>query len=202
LHRRLGYDLVKVYSRLTPPVFDRLAEGARRAGLPIAGHVPWSVALDHAVDAGMRSIEHMTGVVAALQAADSPVAGRGDGRWRDRDIDHVDEARIAGLVQQLAAHHAFMVPTRVVMDPWAPAAEVRDRLAQPEMRWVPPCNRALAEPRPDDAEDLDRDRRTLALYDRVLGALDAAGAPIATGTDPATRSSSRGSRGIASSSTW
>ncbi|HEX3482254.1 MAG TPA: amidohydrolase family protein [Kofleriaceae bacterium] len=183
LHRQLGYDLVKVYSRLAPPVFDRLADGARRAGLPIAGHVPWSVALGHAVDAGMRSIEHMTGVVAALQAADAPVAGRSDGPWRDRDIDHVDEARIAGLVQELAAHHTFMVPTRVVMDAWAPAAEVRDRLAQPEMRWVPRCNRALAEPRPDDAEDLDRARRTLALYDRVLGALDAAGAPIAAGTD-------------------
>jgi imidazolonepropionase-like amidohydrolase len=184
LHRRLGYDLVKVYSRLAPPVFDRLAEGARRAGLAIAGHVPWSVTLGHAVDAGMRSIEHMTGVVAALEAADSPVAGRSDGPWRDRDIDHVDEARIAGLVQQLAAHHTFMVPTRVVMDPWAPAAEVRDRLAEPEMRWVPPCNRALAEPRPDDAGDLDRARRMLALYDRVLRALDTAGAPIAAGTDP------------------
>jgi imidazolonepropionase-like amidohydrolase len=184
LHRRLGYDLVKVYSRLTPPVFDRLVEGARRAGLPVAGHVPWAVALDHAVDAGMRSIEHMTGVVAALQAADAPVGGPGDGPRRDRDIDHVDEARIVGLVQQLAAHHTVMVPTRVVMDPWAPAAEVRGRLAEPEMRWVPPCNRALAEPRADDAEDLDRARRTLALYDRVLHALAAAGAPIAAGTDP------------------
>jgi imidazolonepropionase-like amidohydrolase len=184
LHRRLGYDLVKVYSRLMPPVFDRLAEGARRAGLPIAGHVPWSVALDHAVDAGMRSIEHMTGVVAALQAADAPVAGRSDGPWRDRDIDHVDEARIAGLVQQLAAHHTFMVPTLVVMDQNAPAAEVRRLLAGPDMRWLASSERALSEPRPDDAEGLDRARRTLALYDRVLGALDAAGAPIATGTDP------------------
>jgi len=184
LHGRLGYDLVKVYSRLAPPVFDRLVEGARRGGLPIAGHVPWSVALDHAVATGMRSIEHMTGVVAALQAADSPVAGRSDGPSRDRQIDHVDEARIAGLVQQLAAHHTFTVPTRVVMDSWASAAEVRDRLARPEMRWVPPCNRALAEPPPDDAEDLDRARRTLALYDRVLRVLDAAGAPIAAGTDP------------------
>ncbi len=61
LHRRLGYDFVKVYSRLAPPVFDRLTEDARRAGLPVAGHVPWSVLLDHAIDAGMRSIEHMSG---------------------------------------------------------------------------------------------------------------------------------------------
>src|SRR5262249_12521426 len=56
LHRRLGYDLVKVYSRLTPPMFDRLAEGARRAGLPTAGHVPWSVALGHAVEAAGRRL--------------------------------------------------------------------------------------------------------------------------------------------------
>jgi imidazolonepropionase-like amidohydrolase len=183
LHRRLGYDFVKVYSRLAPPVFDRLAEGARRAGLPVAGHVPWAVPLDHAVDAGMRSIEHMTGVVAALQAADSPVAGGTDGPSRGRQIDHVDEARIAGLAQQLAAHHTFVVPTRVVMDQDAPAAEVRSLLAGPEMRWLTPSERALSEPGPDDAEELDRSRRTLALYDRVLRALDAAGVPIAAGTD-------------------
>ncbi|HEX3761223.1 MAG TPA: amidohydrolase family protein [Kofleriaceae bacterium] len=184
LHRRLGYDVVKVYSRLAPAVFDRLVEAAGRAGLPVVGHVPWAVPLEHAVDAGMRSIEHLTGVVAALQAADSPVAGRSDGPSRASQIDHVDEARIAGLAQQLVAHHTFMVPTRVVMESWAPAAEVRRLLARPELRWLPASERALAEPGPDDADDLDRGRRTLALYDRVLRVLDAAGVPIAAGTDP------------------
>src|SRR5262249_12060808 len=119
----------------------------------------------------------------ALQAADSPVAGRSDAASRDRQIDHVDEGRIAELVQQIAAHHVFMVPTRVVMDRRAPAAEIQALRARPEMRWLPPCERALCAVRPDDPEELDRSQRELALYDRVLRALAAAGAPIAAGTD-------------------
>jgi hypothetical protein len=51
------------------------------------------------------------------------------------------------------------------------------------MRWLPPWERVLAEPGPDDPEDLDRSRRTIALYGRILHALDEAGAPIAAGTD-------------------
>lgn len=183
LHRRLGYDFVKIYSRLSLEAFDRLIEDARRDGLRVVGHVPRAVPLAHAVDAGMASIEHMTGFVAALQAADSPVAGRTDGPSRARQIDHVDETRLPALARQLAAHGTFAVPTRSVMDHDGSAAEVRARLAAPELRWLPPCERALAEPGPDDADDLDRSRRGIALYDRALRALDQAGAPIAAGTD-------------------
>ena len=183
LHRRLGYDFVKIYNRLSPEVFDRLAADAARDGLAIAGHVPWEVPLDHAVNAGMRSIEHLTGFLAALQAADSPVAGATDRVSRAKQIDHVDEARLAALVERVAAHHTFDVPTLGVMDSAGSAAEVRDLLARPEMRWLPPWERALAEPALDEPEELDRDRRRIALLGRIVAALDRAGAPIATGTD-------------------
>jgi imidazolonepropionase-like amidohydrolase len=186
LHRRLGYDFVKIYSRLSPEAFERLVADAARDGLAVAGHVPWAVPLDRAVDAGMRSIEHMTGFVAALQAAGSPLAGRIDRASRAQQIDHVDEARIAALVQRVAAHRTFDVPTLGVMDADRGAAEVRDRLARPEMRWLPPWERALSAPGPndgDDAAELDRDRRRIALLGRIVAALDRAGAPIATGTD-------------------
>jgi imidazolonepropionase-like amidohydrolase len=184
LHRRLGYDFIKIYNRLSPEVFDRLVAGAARGGLAVAGHVPWAVALAHAIDAGMRSVEHLTGFAAALQSTASPVAGRTDGPSRARQVDYIDEARIAPLARQLAAHHAFAVPTLSVMDQLRSEAEVRAMLAQPEMRWLPPWERALAEPGPDDPEDLDRNRRRLALNDRVVRALDEAGAPVAAGTDP------------------
>jgi imidazolonepropionase-like amidohydrolase len=184
LHRRLGYDFIKIYNRLSPEVFDHLMAAAARARLPVAGHVPWDVPIEHAIDAGMISIEHMTGLIAALQAADSPLAGRTDRASRALQIDHVDEARIGPLVQRIAAHHTFEVPTRAVMDQFASAAEVRARLALPEMQWLAPRERVIAEPRPDEPDEIDRDRRRLALFDRVLRALDQAGAPIATGTDP------------------
>src|ERR1043165_7978024 len=121
---------------------------ASRARIPVAGHVPWGVPLEHAVDAGMISIEHMTGFVAALQAADSPLAGKTDRASRALQIDHVDEARIAPLARRIAAHHTFDVPTLAVMDQLGSAASVRARLALPEMQWLPPRGRALAQPGP------------------------------------------------------
>ncbi|MBL8265832.1 amidohydrolase family protein [Steroidobacter sp.] len=64
-----GFDLVKVYSTLSPPVFDAVMDAARDAGLTVAAHVPIDVPLDHALEKGLRSIEHLTGYDVACAAA-------------------------------------------------------------------------------------------------------------------------------------
>lgn len=58
---RRGFDLVKVYSTLSPSVFDAVADTAREVGLSVAAHVPIDVPLEHALAKGLRSIEHLTG---------------------------------------------------------------------------------------------------------------------------------------------
>ena len=62
LHRE-GVDFIKVQSFLKPEVFYAIIEEARSAGLPVAGHVPFSMSAVEVADAGVRSIEHLTGTI-------------------------------------------------------------------------------------------------------------------------------------------
>ena len=58
-----GSDFVKVYSLLPRDAYFAIAAEARRQGIPFAGHVPDSVSVAEASDAGQKSIEHLTGVL-------------------------------------------------------------------------------------------------------------------------------------------
>ncbi len=50
--RRNGYDYVKVYSRLQPEMFEAVMDEARRARMPVVGHVVRSVGLSTACGPG------------------------------------------------------------------------------------------------------------------------------------------------------
>ena len=56
-----GYDFIKVYNSLSKEAYEAIAEEARRLGMPVAGHVPFSVGLRGALAARQASIEHLRG---------------------------------------------------------------------------------------------------------------------------------------------
>ncbi len=60
-----GADFVKVYTFLPREEFVAIADEAKKQGIPFAGHVPMSVSAQEASNAGMKSIEHLTGVMQA-----------------------------------------------------------------------------------------------------------------------------------------
>ena len=66
--KEAGYDFVKVYSRLTPEVFNAIMAAADKHGIEASGHVPQSVSFRSAVNSGLRTSEHFTGVLAAVMA--------------------------------------------------------------------------------------------------------------------------------------
>jgi len=184
LHRQLGYDFIKVYSGLSQPVYDALLKAAQGAKMPVAGHVPRAVGLDAVVAAGQRSVEHLNGVIDALQADDSPVRGKFDRVSRDQKIDFVDEKKLPALVERLVAAKVWSCPTRTVMDAWDSSEEVRRHLALPEMIYVPVSTRITWEPGPEDPTATARDRKTVALLERFTLALYRAGGHLLVGTDP------------------
>ncbi|HEY7161548.1 MAG TPA: amidohydrolase family protein, partial [Acidobacteriota bacterium] len=65
-----GYDCIKVYTRLSKPVYKEILKTAKEVGLPVAGHVPTDVGLDLALVLGQNSIEHLTGYLGAIEDAD------------------------------------------------------------------------------------------------------------------------------------
>src|SRR5215467_9608194 len=57
--KRLGVDFIKVHDHTPRDVFFAAIAEASQVGLTVSGHVPLSVKVEEAVDAGIRSIEHL-----------------------------------------------------------------------------------------------------------------------------------------------
>ena len=53
-----GVDFIKTYTELTLDQYDNLTASSTQRGIDIAGHKPISISLTHALEAGMKSIEH------------------------------------------------------------------------------------------------------------------------------------------------
>lgn len=65
---RGGSDFVKVYNLVGREAFFALMAEARRRGVAVAGHVPFAVTAEEASDAGLASIEHLTGMRVACSS--------------------------------------------------------------------------------------------------------------------------------------
>ncbi len=126
--KRDGYDFVKVYSRLTPEVFDAILAAARKYGIEASGHIPQSVPFQHALDSGMKTSEHFTGVLAAV-LTDSSLpnpdvspffANAKDlmeriGRGEIDPATLIDTAKVTTLAKYAAAQNHWFVPTHHIM---------------------------------------------------------------------------------------
>jgi len=56
--KKAGADFIKVYSYLPRDAYLAIADEAKKQGIPFAGHVPVSIRVAEASDAGQQSIEH------------------------------------------------------------------------------------------------------------------------------------------------
>ena len=63
-----GVDLIKAYEMLTPEAFKAVVAMAKTKGLSVTGHVPLSMDVVEAAEAGMRSMEHMRNLEMACSA--------------------------------------------------------------------------------------------------------------------------------------
>jgi len=61
-----GYDFLKVYHRLSRPVYDAVAAAANKYEIPFTGHINTSTSLEHALNSGIYSSEHLHGLANAL----------------------------------------------------------------------------------------------------------------------------------------
>ena len=58
-YKEMGYDFIKIYEGLTNDVYDAIIEAAKKEDIPVVGHIPSSVGIEKALQAGQKSIEHL-----------------------------------------------------------------------------------------------------------------------------------------------
>jgi imidazolonepropionase-like amidohydrolase len=115
-----GVDFVKVYNNVKEPELRAIIETAKERGLPVAGHIPRSMTMTHAVEMGMTRLEHIrvTGrEMLSLDEAEKidplPLGRREPLLWQRFDLQ---SEKMQALVQLLAQSKVFLDPTLIIAE--------------------------------------------------------------------------------------
>jgi hypothetical protein len=190
---QLGFDFLKVYDRLDSASHAALLDEARRLGIPVEGHVPLRLSPMAVVNAGQRTIEHLTLILESCipgtldwVKADSTKDSMtllSDGRLASA-LGRYDAAQCQSLFAQLAARNVWQVPTLVQM---RGAFFVQDSAFASDSRLAT-IPATLREEWESYRRDTPRSRLQAgaAVFRRQLqlvGALHRAGVPLLAATD-------------------
>ncbi len=94
-----GVDLLKAYEMLTPDQFKLITKLAREKGLKVTGHVPLSMNVIDASNAGMNSMEHMRNLELSC-------ASNWEELWKRRQMTLEEGKNLAGGVLRSSIHSA------------------------------------------------------------------------------------------------
>jgi hypothetical protein len=88
LQKDAGYDLVKIHGNLTGPAFARLADEARRAGIPLVGHAPRNLPFDSVIANRQVMVAHVEELLYThyRRAGDTSGTGALGTRMRDAGV--------------------------------------------------------------------------------------------------------------------
>jgi len=115
---KAGVDMINVYSRLDRDVFLAIVDEAQKAGLKVVAHLPETVYIEDAAEAGLASSEHFNGfekVIARL--LDEPVNFAFRGQASDAGyfmrLSEVNPQELQGVYQRIRASGMVICPTVV-----------------------------------------------------------------------------------------
>lgn len=138
-HAAAGYDLLKTHWGLTTEEWDAMAEAAREGGIPFAGHIPQEVGLEHALETGISTVEHLDGYINAM--ADPDTRDRllaGESLSLEERMAAVQEERLPELVEATVDAGAWNAPTLYVWENLWGGVDGDTMAALPEMEYMPP----------------------------------------------------------------
>lgn len=166
--KRQGYDFIKVYSRLSPPIFFAIMNEARRVKLAVIGHVVRSVGLAKSLAVGQVMIAHSEEYLTVL----------GD--------DPPDDARIPELVE-LTRKSGATVTANVdgierIAAQWGKPAAMEAFIREGQAQNLRPA--LMIKWRKAAYSRLDGSYEAEAQFaGKLVAALHRAGVPILVGTD-------------------
>ncbi len=161
-----GWDLQKIHPGLTRAEYDAIADEANKLNFPFGGHVPADVGLEHAVEVGQISLDHMDGYL--------EMAG-GD----KREMTEEDFTKMVALTK---ASGTWVVPTQELFNVLIGGGDVTAMTARPENRYLTPDALASYQRR---AANSNANANPLAVKNRnrLLKALADADVNLALGSD-------------------
>ena len=192
-----GADFIKVYSNLSREAYFAIAEESKSLGIPFAGHVPVSVTIAEASDAGQQSIEHLFQL--DIETSDSFIAAREEFRSGDRTDQSYLEFQQKVYIGYGGEKTSMLYKKFVENDTWLSPTltyhrnqaymEDRPELDKERLTYLPT---QTTEPWMVRAEQV-RERRTPQMQifahrefehqQRMVGDMHAAGVKIIAGTD-------------------
>ena len=202
-----GADFVKVYSLLSREAYFAIADEAKKQGISFAGHVPISVSVEEASVAGQKSIEHLTGVLAAcssqeadlLRSAQAVFAGLATNdpmaalamvrRENQLALQTYSPAKAEELFALLKSNHTWQCPTLTVLrniryqDDASITNDARLRYLPREIKasWDPSADFRFFKNR--TPEDIALGKQVYQKELQIVGAMQRAGLDVLAGTD-------------------
>jgi imidazolonepropionase-like amidohydrolase len=180
-----GYDAIKVYQSLPRDAYFAIADESKREGIPFEGHVPTSVRVIEASDAGQKSIEHFTMIIEALSTREDEMrTGKASrGLWAET----YSPEKAQELFSHLAKNHTWVCPTLTAgsgIYQGNMRESPRNRYLPPFIlsRWFPP-NDPTAGTNVGDSDRQSRFNKQWQAQIELVGNMVRAGIGILVGTD-------------------
>jgi imidazolonepropionase-like amidohydrolase len=132
-----GFDFLKIHPGLSAAEFAAIADAANELGIPFAGHVPADVGVDNALQAGIATIDHLDGYMAALLPANFDRSGGYGGFFDVLLAEQVNADQVEALAAATDRAGTWNVPTQTLIEQLindVPVNELRNRV---EMRYMP-----------------------------------------------------------------
>ena len=204
-----GADFVKVYSLLSRDAYFAIADESKKQGIPFEGHVPDSVTLEEASNAGQMTVEHLTGVLAAcssheaelLKSAQETVAAIDTGQlpsvrfwgpeFRARQklaLETYSPQKAETVFGELKKNHTWQCPTLTVLRSMA-YSDDPSFTNDPRLKYIPRDIVSSWNPKADPflkdktAEDWALSKKVFSKDLDIVGAMERAGVEILAGTD-------------------
>jgi hypothetical protein len=143
-------DFIKPYSWVPRAAYFGIAAESKKLDVPFAGHVPYSVSVVEASNAGQRSIEHEDDLMRACSSSDSLLRSQMADTTTlstERQVLRIRQqarvlratyapAKCRSVIATLARNHTWVTPTLIVYQPYAHAFDSAS--THPELaKYVP-----------------------------------------------------------------
>lgn len=168
--KKEGWDLLKVHPGLTRDEYDAMAKTAREEGIRFGGHVPAEVGLEHAIEMGQETFDHIDGYAELLEAEKGPV----------------DERKLAAIVKKSKDANVWIVPTSALWEVLYGTIPLETLKGYDELKYVSSSTvDAWSQAFQNRLGQMPREaaQNVIAGRTRILRALHQGGVKILMGTD-------------------